>query len=317
MYLIFDFIFTLKAIHLTGLSRGVKSAAFVLPFSNAEEEIRMFECISKMLERPQLFQETKVPFWNDKYISKQMLKAHLDPDFNGASRKLPFIELSVNWIKETIPPADYAALLDLGCGPGLYAERFARAGFQVTGVDFSEGSIDYARDSAKRSGLDIRYIYHDYLDLELNRCFDFITMIYCDYGALSERKRRTVMQTMYHHLKLGGRVLLDVFSMEKYKAFREGNTWELNPGGGFWREQGYVVLNRYSKFTEDVTLEQIAVLSERDTAVYYLWNQYFTMETLEREAVQCGFRVSGVYGDVAGRVYDGTGDTIAVLLEKL
>ena len=42
MYLIFDFIFTLKAIHLTGLSRGVKSAAFVLPFSNAEEEIRMF-----------------------------------------------------------------------------------------------------------------------------------------------------------------------------------------------------------------------------------------------------------------------------------
>ena len=240
----------------------------------------MFECISKMLERPQLFQETKVPFWNDKYISKQMLKAHLDPDFNGASRKLPFIELSVNWIKETIPPADYAALLDLGCGPGLYAERFARAGFQVTGVDFSEGSIDYARDSAKRSGLDIRYIYHDYLDLELNRCFDFITMIYCDYGALSERKRRTVMQTMYHHLKPGGRVLLDVFSMEKYKAFREGDTWELNPGGGFWREQGYVVLNRYSKFTEDVTLEQIAVLSERDTAVYYLWNQYFTMETL-------------------------------------
>lgn len=90
----------------------------------------MFECISKMLERPQLFQETKVPFWNDKYISKQMLKAHLDPDFNGASRKLPFIESSVNWIKETIPPADYAALLDLGCGPGLYAERFARAAFR-------------------------------------------------------------------------------------------------------------------------------------------------------------------------------------------
>lgn len=42
-----------------------------------------------------------------------------------------------------------------------------------------------------------------------------------------------------------------------------------------------------------------------------------SIETLEREAVQCGFRVSGVYGDVAGRVYDGTGDTIAVLLEKL
>ena len=77
-----------------------------------------------------------------------------------------------------------------------------------------------------------------------------------------------------------------------------------------------MVLNRYRKFSEDVTLEQVAVISEQDTAVYYLWNQYFTRETLEREAVQCGFRVSGVYGDVAGKTYDGTGDTIAVLLEK-
>ena len=276
----------------------------------------MFKRISEMLAHPMIFQEMKVPFWNDAYISKQMLKAHLDPDFNGASRKHPFIESSVAWIKEMVPPQDYCALLDLGCGPGLYAERFAKAGFQVTGVDFSERSIEYARDSARRSGLGIQYIYHDYLDLELNRCFDFITMIYCDYGALPERKRHTVMQSMYHHLKPGGKVLLDIFSMKKYEAFREEDTWELNPDGGFWREQGYVVLNRFRKFTEDVTLEQVAVISEQDTAVYYLWNQYFTRETLEREAVQCGFRVSGVYGDVAGKTYDGTGDTIAVLLEK-
>lgn len=78
----------------------------------------------------------------------------------------------------------------------------------MTSVDFSERSIVYARDSAKRNGLDISYIYHDYLDLELNSCFNFITIIYCDYGVLTERKRRTVMQTMYHHLKPGGKVLL-------------------------------------------------------------------------------------------------------------
>ena len=276
----------------------------------------MYKRIRKMLECPSLFYETKVPFWNDEYISKQMLEAHLDPDFNGASRKLHFIESSAAWITEAVPPADYPALLDLGCGPGLYGARFARAGFQVTGVDFSERSIVYARDSAKRKGLDICYLYHDYLSLELNCCFDFITMIYCDYGALSERNRHTVMQTMYRHLKPGGKVLLDVFSMEKYRAFQEGDTWEMNPGGGFWREQGYMVLNRFCKFTENVTLEQSAVISEHDAAVYYIWNQYFTVESLVREAALCGFRVSGIYGDAAGRIYDGTGDTIAVLLEK-
>ena len=39
-----------------------------------------------------------VEFWNDEYISEQMLKAHLDPEFDGASRKLDFIEKSVAWI---------------------------------------------------------------------------------------------------------------------------------------------------------------------------------------------------------------------------
>ena len=77
-----------------------------------------------------------------------MLKAHLDPEFDGASRKLDFIEKSVAWITERIPPADYPLLLDIGCGPGIYAEMFTKKGYQVTGVDFSKRSIDYAQQSA-------------------------------------------------------------------------------------------------------------------------------------------------------------------------
>lgn len=59
----------------------------------------MFNNICKALEKPPLYEKTKAAFWNDEYISKQMLKAHLDPDFEGASRKLKFIEKSVDWIK--------------------------------------------------------------------------------------------------------------------------------------------------------------------------------------------------------------------------
>lgn len=60
-----------------------------------------------------------------------MLKAHLDPEFDGASRKLDFIEKSVAWITERIPPADYPLLLDIGCGPGIYAELFTKKGYQL------------------------------------------------------------------------------------------------------------------------------------------------------------------------------------------
>lgn len=101
----------------------------------------MFEGLISILEVPSLYQKTRVPFWNDKYISQQMLKAHLDPNFDGASRKLDFINKSVNWINKIAPPQKYKSLLDMGCGPGIYAEKFATSGYKVTGIDFSKHSI--------------------------------------------------------------------------------------------------------------------------------------------------------------------------------
>ena len=108
----------------------------------------MLNKIFQSLEKPLLYQKTEGEFWNDKHISKQMLKAHLDPEFEGASRKLSFIEKSVEWIKDTIPSTSYPLLLDMGCGPGLYTEKFAQYGYKVTGIDFSHRAIEYAKNSA-------------------------------------------------------------------------------------------------------------------------------------------------------------------------
>ena len=155
------------------------------------------------LEKPPLYKKSEGAFWNDEYISKQMLKAHLDPKFEGASRKLDFIERSVTWIKELVDPICYPTLLDIGCGPGIYAERFCRQGCQVTGIDFSERPVNYAGSSVLKKGLDITYLYQNYLDMDLHKVFDFATMIYCDYGALSTSDRKKLMGKVYQHLKPG------------------------------------------------------------------------------------------------------------------
>lgn len=94
--------------------------------------------IIEALKKPAVYTPSGTAFWDDDYISGQMLKAHLDPDFEGASRKLSFIEKSAAWLSGLVPPSDYPQLLDIGCGPGIYAEKFARAGYQVTGVDFPD-----------------------------------------------------------------------------------------------------------------------------------------------------------------------------------
>ncbi len=53
------------------------------------------------------------------------------------------------------------SVLDLACGPGRYAVPFAKAGFQVTGVDRTRFLLDKARERATREGATIEWIEQD------------------------------------------------------------------------------------------------------------------------------------------------------------
>ncbi len=268
------------------------------------------------LEKPPVYTKSKGEFWNDEHISKQMLKAHLNPEFDGASRRLDFIEKSVSWIVELVSPSSYPFLLDVGCGPGIYAEKFTQMGFHVTGIDFSNRSINYANQSALKKKLEISYLYQDYLKMDLEEKFDFTTMIYCDYGALSTKDRQVIMRKIYHHLKPGGKLLLDVFSMKKFYGFQERQTWEVCHAGGFWRADEYIALNGSYKYLDNVTLEQFSIISKQEISTYYLWNTYFTKEFLTSEVQNSGFKVCEIFSNVVGDAYRAESDTIAILLER-
>lgn len=52
-----------------------------------------------------------------------MLDVHLNPNIEAASRKPEMIDRSVKWMIETLGLKAGDIVLDLGCGPGLYASR--------------------------------------------------------------------------------------------------------------------------------------------------------------------------------------------------
>ena len=59
-----------------------------------------------------------------------------------ASRPAAFLDRSAAWLASALDLTEGSRLLDLGCGPGLYAERFARCGVRVLGIDVSRRSLD-------------------------------------------------------------------------------------------------------------------------------------------------------------------------------
>lgn len=206
--------------------------------------------------------------------------------------------------------------LTLDVAPVFILNDMQKKGYRVIGVDFSSRSINYAQMDAKRKGLSIDYFYQDYLKLALGREFDFATMIYCDYGALSTSDRKQLLKIVYQHLKPGGKFLLDVFSLTLLESFQESQTWEICPDGGFWCPESYIALNRACKYPDNVTLRQTLVIANKKISNYYLWDTYFSKKTLEEEAISSGFKICEYFGDVSGSTYSEQSSTLAVLLKK-
>ena len=68
------------------------------------------------------------------------------------------------------------SLLHLQCHFGLDAISWARLGAKATGVDFSDTAIEHAREIARKTGVDVEFIYSNIYDLPkiLDKQYDIV-----------------------------------------------------------------------------------------------------------------------------------------------
>lgn len=277
----------------------------------------MLNTLFQYLVRPVIYTPSTTEFWNHPHISKGMLEAHLDKNWDEASRKEDFINESVNWISTMLPSNRYPDLLDIGCGPGLYAEKFHSAGYLVTGVDFSQRSIAYAQEQSILNRSNIQYLYQNYLDMNYSESFDIVTLIYCDYGVLSTRDRSLLLDKIYKTLKPNGKLILDVFTPRQHEGKNEQKEWENNISGGFWDENPHLCLNSFYRYDEDLTvLNQTIVVSEHSTLCYNIWEHCFTEHTLINEIQNAGFGQIELFADVAGKPLNNEGTNLCAVITK-
>jgi hypothetical protein len=94
------------------------------------KEIFLIMQISDLLtlvKKPALYGKGNASMWEDEYISGRLLELHLDPDCDAASRRRSTIERTVQWIGRYLDDTQ-RSVLDLGCGPGLYANDWQNMG---------------------------------------------------------------------------------------------------------------------------------------------------------------------------------------------
>ncbi len=258
----------------------------------------------ELQKKPAPFTSGEELFWDDPHISSQMLATHLNPDIDAASRRPETIDRSVQWMVSTLGLSDGASILDLGCGPGLYASRFARVGFRVTGVDYSRRSIEYASQYAKENGLNITYRYQNYLDLADENQYDAALLIYGDFCPLAPQQRSTLLKNIHRALKPGGKFVLDVSTRVHRKLHGNRNGWYALKSG-FWKLTPHLVLEEGFDYPEQsIWLDQYTVIeADGKISVYRNWFQDYTPETITNELSHGGFEVESLWGDLTGQAY--------------
>jgi len=277
----------------------------------------MLNKIKEHLAKPQLDMPGKSNIWTDEHISKGMLESHLDENGNGASRPFEYMDKSVEWICSVAPPDKYKSALDLGCGPGLYSERFYDQNYNVIGIDWSERSIKYAIEHAASTGRKIDYALQNYLAIEYKNAFDIAVIISYDFCVLSKNDRKTMLEKIYKALKPGGKFIFDVTTTNNLKT-EESRRWDYHPDGCFMSGQPHICLSSEYYYAEDETnLTQIIIMTEDGCDCFNIWHHHFTEEKLLAELNGAGFINNELYGDVAGKRYIKNGDFIAAVATKI
>jgi 2-polyprenyl-3-methyl-5-hydroxy-6-metoxy-1,4-benzoquinol methylase len=277
----------------------------------------MDQIISQLIQlqqKPAPFTPGEALFWDDPHISSQMLEVHLNPDIDAASRQPETIDRSVKWLIEILGLKIGDSILDLGCGPGLYASRFARAGLQVTGVDYSRRSIEYAIKYANENKLNICYRYQNYLELNDENQYQGAFLIYGDFCPLSPEQRSRLLRNVHRALKPGGNFVLDVSTREHRKKYGVKNGWHAAERG-FWKPGPHLVLEQGFDYPEQsIWLDQYTVVeTDRKISVYRNWFQDYTPESITAELSQAGFSVESLWGDLTGIPYTPESEWIGLL----
>ena len=266
--------------------------------------------------KPAPFTPGEPLFWNDPHISSQMLQAHLNPAHDQASRRPETIQKSIAWLIATLGLQTGDAVLDLGCGPGLYAARFAAQGLRVTGIDYSQRSIEYATQYAQQHKLDITYRYQDYLTLEDENLYDAALLIYGDFCPLSPEQRDRLLQNIQRALKPGGYFVLDVTTPTHRQKQGNRNGWYAAETG-FWKPGPHLVLEEGFDYPEEaIFLDQAIVLQGNGRiSIYRNWFQDYTRETITAELERGGFAVRSVWNDLLGTPFTPDTDWIGLITQ--
>ncbi|MBO6573787.1 MAG: class I SAM-dependent methyltransferase [Rhodothermales bacterium] len=109
-------------------------------------------------------------------------------------------------------------VLDVGCGRGRHAVEFARRGFEVTGLDLSERSLEKAEQRAQEAGVQVRFLRGD-MRKPVPEAFDLVVNLFTAFGYFEDdREHQAAIDAMAGSLDRDGWLVQDFLNAEYVRS---------------------------------------------------------------------------------------------------
>ena len=227
-------------------------------------------------------------WFKDWFNSSYYHQLYFNRDDNEASA---FIDKLVKYLK----PAPGSSMLDVACGKGRHSILLAEEGFDVTGIDLSDDSINEALLSQSDS---LHFYKHDMrLPFWINY-FDYAFNFFTSFGYFKTRREHdNAIRTIAQSIKKDGTFVMDFLNVHYAEDHLVHQSEKEIDGINFIITKWYDETHFYKKIVvEDEALEEPLIYTEK-VAKFSLGD--FT----EMFAYQ-GLQLQEVFGDYDFGNYD-------------
>jgi len=154
----------------------------------------------------------KVRFWS----VEESLYDHFSKEYDLLIDWEKRFSIEMPFIKEVFKERKVKRVLDAGCGTGEHAITLSESGFNVLGVDKSEGMISRAREKVvgrKKGKVSFKNIKISEFEKKLKSEFEGVVCLGNVIAHTDDLKRE--LESIYYVLKKGGVVIFQVENFEK------------------------------------------------------------------------------------------------------
>lgn len=209
-----------------------------------------------------------------------------------------------NLLDYLLPKPD-SKILDLACGEGRHSFFLAKKGFDVTGIDLSERSIQIAKEN---NAYNVRFSIADMRTFSLDTSFDYVFNLFTSFGYFQQTEDNLeVLKRIKLHLQNSGRLVIDFLNKTVVEKNLVGKENKIVDGISF-------DISREIKDAKVV--KTIAFKVDGQKQVYHEKVQLFSLQDFEQMFTHVGFEIVQTFGNYDLQPFDAENSPRLIIIAK-